>query len=129
MLKVPADWVPKKGLVAVPSRGCMGCVFLGGCGGRLHCCPDERQDGVGVIYEHKEAKNQHYARLKHDAEAVAKYWLSDYPGHIIAAHKLATALKYIARAGHKEGNTIESDLSKALDYLQQALELESKENK
>lgn len=40
---------------------------------------------------------------------------------------MGSALKYISRAGRKEGNTKEQDLKKAIQYLQ--FEIERGENK
>lgn len=51
----------------------------------------------------------HYSRLKPEPIEVMKSW---FPNSMFA-----NAIKYIARAGHKESETVEDDIKKAINYL------------
>lgn len=55
------------------------------------------------------------------------YQMEPEPYEVIKAWDLGfekgNALKYIARAGRKDGNSEEDDLFKAIDYLQKRIEV------
>ena len=56
----------------------------------------------------------HYSRLNPQPYEVIKAWELNY--------FLGSALKYIARAGHKKGASEETDLRKAIKYIELYLE-------
>jgi hypothetical protein len=68
-------------------------------------------------------KPSHYARVKYDPNTVFAEWFKDWPGDVRTAHFLGVALKYICRAGHKDGVTV-PDLEKCLHYITEALNTE-----
>lgn len=65
--------------------------------------------------------NAHYKRTKFDTHDVVEEWFKDWPGKAATAYYLGGALKYIQRAGHKEGEPILKDLKKALYYITKAV--------
>lgn len=60
----------------------------------------------------------HYNRLDPEPIDIIKSWGLDFC--------LGNVIKYIARAGHKTGESRDKDLHKAMDYLRYALEDEGK---
>lgn len=55
----------------------------------------------------------HYATLSPEPIDVIEAWELDYP--------LGSALKYLARAGRKKGNTAEADLEKAITFIRRKI--------
>jgi len=66
----------------------------------------------------------HYKRCKADAHEVMDDWYKDWPGDPRSVYHLGNALKYLCRAGHKGGTTIDQDLQKCLDCVNLAMDLE-----
>lgn len=72
----------------------------------------------------------HIKRIPKDREIPEHYQLDPEPIDVIKSWGLDFCLgnvaKYLARAGHKEGESRDSDLHKAMNYLRLALEDEGK---
>ncbi len=68
--------------------------------------------------------NKHYTRSKLEPWAVIDVWFRDWPGNARTAYYLGSALKYVARAGHKDGEPLLKDLRKALDFVTKAVRSE-----
>lgn len=71
---------------------------------RYKFCPD-----YAPKKEETKLSPTHYSRLKPEPIEVMKSWFPE--------SMLANAIKYIARAGHKESETVEDDIKKAINYL------------
>lgn len=67
---------------------------------------------------HDRPQVSHYNRLDPEPIDIIKAWDLDFC--------LGNVIKYIARAGHKEGEARDKDLHKAMDYLRYELEDEGK---
>ena len=83
-------------------------------GGRIY---HSHPDPVGPKGRDAETRPPHYD-LEPEPIEVIKAWNLDFC--------LGNVLKYIARAGHKDGETRDSDLHKAMQYLRFELEDEGK---
>lgn len=68
--------------------------------------------------------SEHYQRSTIEPWDVVDAWFVDFPSCPSTAYYLGNALKYMARAGHKEEQSIVKDLEKCLAYVKKALEVE-----
>lgn len=72
-----------------------------------------------LTMENNPIRPNHYNAGVYEAINVIEAWGSDFC--------LGNALKYICRAGKKQGNTAEQDLRKAMYYLERKIEMLNKQ--
>lgn len=80
--------------------------------------------GYTVTGRETQGPAEHYEAMAIEPWDCIEAWWHDFPGNPTTVYYLGCALKYMARAGKKQGNPIGQELAKALDFLQQAFENE-----